>query len=151
MGNIVEGPFGRKDKPTARFDLDAVIAKSETCIVPAGEPTPDIAKMKQTYPEDRSGGDSDYIADNQFVVMLVGERIDEMCMHFFLVMQYVPDIQLISDWRDVIRNMGLEDVCREIRLSTHSDWKVMPSYFTALTMEFYERIPAALGIVESEG
>ena len=151
MSNVVSGPFGRKDKPASRFNLDAVIEKSEPSATPMAEPTPNVAELEQAYPEDRSGGDCDYIVENQFIIMLVGERIDEMCMYFFRVMEYEPNIPLISDWRDAMHNMGIEDVCREIRVSTSSEWQGKPSYFTALTMEFYERIPAALGIEETEG
>ncbi|MBP9757891.1 MAG: hypothetical protein KBD06_04785 [Candidatus Pacebacteria bacterium] len=136
----------RKNKSRATFDLDAVIAAGKANGV-GGEPTPNLAEFEQKFPGDRRAGDDDYIVDSQITVTLVAERIEDMCMHFFMVMHYVPEIELIAEWWELTRRMGLKDLCDELRKSTSADWKVRPAYFTALNSEFFERMQVLLKIL----
>lgn len=143
MSEVVQ-LFGAKETRN-RFDLDAVIAESRKNGV-GGEPVPNLADFEAKFPGDRTSGDQDFIVDSQVTVTLVAERIEDMCMHFFMVMHYVPEIELIAQWREFTRRMGLKDLCDELRTSTSVDWKVRPAYFTALNCEFFERMQTLLEI-----
>ncbi len=146
MSDIVQPAFGRKGKPAARFDLDKTIEESRV-YMRGTEASPDRAEFEKRFPGDRMQCEQAYIAGNSFALVTVAERTDDMCHFFYHTLRYEPDMHLIGEWRELMERINLEDVCGELVAGLHGDWRKKPSYYTALNMEFHQRMAAILQVL----
>ena len=142
MSDVVKLSHGRRSGLRTHFNLDAAIAAAG-----AGEPEPDRLEFEKRFPYVALSDDAIFINENPADMELTAAHIDDMCMHFYEVMRYVPVMPLITGWRELMQRITMADVCAEIRASTRSDWKRKPSYYTALVMEFYGRTGTVIGLL----
>ncbi len=136
MGEVIKANFGgdRKEKPEE----------------PVGQPEQPIAAFsKETVLENFE--DTRYVIENFDRIGIAGGRIAEITDFIFdKLIGYTRDDESIKLRREGLREASMESLVGYLVDSNESDWKVHPSFYGAVILEYDERAQQVISFIGSD-
>ena len=133
MGEVIRANFGgsKKDQP------EKPNIPPEAAAVPAS---------KKAILENFE--DITYAIENLDRINIAKDRIDEITDYIFDTLKgYVRDDESIKLRREGLRTASMESLVGHLVDSTESDWKVHPSFYGAVMLEYRDKVDSALNLL----
>ena len=139
MGEVIKANFGGKK-----------VAPENITLKEHSDHLPDIKRSE--HPEKISFENALFALQNLDKIDEVRERIDEITECILDRLQgYVKNDQTIQLRREGLYGANLEEIVRLLLTSSELDWKIHPSFYGALILEYQLHAEAALRILPEDG
>ena len=136
MGEVIKANFGggKKDQP------EKSNKSPEEAVVTAGK-----KKILENFE------DVTYAIENLDRINLAKDRIDEITDYIFDTLKgYIHDDESIKLRRAGLKAASMESLVGHLVDSTEQDWKMHPSFYGAVILEYRDKVDGALSLLRDD-